>query len=90
MNTTRRLWLGLGALLVASFAVLLWMGRDMDRLAPPMPSRVVTQAGQVVYTREDIERGRALGATYLTKPFVASALLNAVERALAEANSAGW
>jgi nitric oxide reductase subunit B len=58
MNTTRRLWLGLGALLVASFAVLLWMGRDMDRLAPPMPSRVVTQAGQVVYTREDIERGR--------------------------------
>jgi nitric oxide reductase subunit B len=58
MNTTRRLWLGLAALLVASFAVLLWMGRDMDRLAPPMPSRVVTQAGQVVYTREDIERGR--------------------------------
>jgi CheY-like chemotaxis protein len=39
---------------------------------------------------EDIERGRSLGATYLTKPFVASALLNAVERALAEANSAGW
>lgn len=39
---------------------------------------------------EDIERGRSLGATYLTKPFVASALLNAVERALAEASSAGW
>ena len=39
---------------------------------------------------EDIERGRALGASYLTKPFVASALLNAVERALAEANTAGW
>jgi CheY-like chemotaxis protein len=39
---------------------------------------------------EDIERGRALGATYLTKPFIASALLNAVERALAEANTTGW
>jgi CheY-like chemotaxis protein len=39
---------------------------------------------------EDIERGRSLGATYLTKPFVASALLNAVERTLAEANSTGW
>lgn len=39
---------------------------------------------------EDIERGRSLGATYLTKPFVASALLNAVERALVEANTAGW
>jgi CheY-like chemotaxis protein len=39
---------------------------------------------------EDIERGRSLGAAYLTKPFVASALLNAVERALAESNAAGW
>jgi CheY-like chemotaxis protein len=39
---------------------------------------------------EDIERGRSLGATYLTKPFVASALLNAVDRTLAEANATGW
>jgi CheY-like chemotaxis protein len=29
----------------------------------------------------EIEAGRALGATYLTKPFVATALLNAVEKA---------
>jgi DNA-binding response OmpR family regulator len=29
---------------------------------------------------ENVEAGRALGATYLTKPFVASALLAAVER----------
>lgn len=28
----------------------------------------------------DVERGRALGATYLTKPFVASALLAAIDR----------
>jgi CheY-like chemotaxis protein len=28
----------------------------------------------------DIETGRSLGATYLTKPFVASALLKAIER----------
>jgi CheY-like chemotaxis protein len=31
---------------------------------------------------EDIAAGRALGATYLTKPFVASALLKAIEEAL--------
>jgi len=30
----------------------------------------------------DIEAGRALGATYLTKPFVATALLNAIEALL--------
>ena len=31
---------------------------------------------------EDIEAGRALGATYLTKPFVASAHLKAINEAL--------
>ena len=29
---------------------------------------------------KDVEAGRALGATYLTKPFVASAMLDAIER----------
>src|ERR671921_412078 len=31
---------------------------------------------------EDVERGRAAGATYLTKPFSAVALLKAIERAV--------
>ena len=34
---------------------------------------------------EDVQKGRDKGATYLTKPFVASALLGAVDKALAEA-----
>jgi CheY-like chemotaxis protein len=40
----------------------------------------------------DIDAGRALGAAYLTKPFVASALLAAVDRVLEEAGAAtqGW
>jgi len=58
MDTTRRLWLGLAALLIASFGVLLWMGRDMHQQAPPLPARVVTESGQVVFTRADMERGR--------------------------------
>jgi CheY-like chemotaxis protein len=36
----------------------------------------------------DVERGRAAGATYLTKPFVATALLRAIERAVPEPG--GW
>ena len=36
--------------------------------------------------QESIEAGRALGATYLTKPFVASALLSAIDKALPAAN----
>jgi len=40
----------------------------------------------------DIDAGRALGASYLTKPLVVSALMNAVESATAEpaAASATW
>jgi CheY-like chemotaxis protein len=38
---------------------------------------------------EDVEAGRALGATYLTKPFVTSALLDAVER-LTTPPDGGW
>lgn len=36
--------------------------------------------------QEDIAAGRALDATYLTKPFVASALLSAIERSLPQAS----
>jgi CheY-like chemotaxis protein len=37
---------------------------------------------------EDIERGRAAGATYLTKPFSAKALLAAIERSVPD--EGGW
>src|SRR5262245_7229381 len=57
MEGTRRLWIGLAVLLTCSFAVLLWMGGEIHRKAPPMPERVVA-AGEVLYTRADIERGR--------------------------------
>src|SRR5690606_41387351 len=58
VQITRRLWWGLGALLVVSFGIMLWIGKDMYQTAPPMPEQVVTQSGQVVYTRADIETGR--------------------------------
>lgn len=58
MSTTRKLWLGLAALLIVSFSVLLWAGTEIFRAAPPMPERVVSTDGGTVYTRADIERGR--------------------------------
>ena len=45
MATTRPLWLGLAALLVSSFGVLLWMGNDIYQQAPPIPERVVSVNG---------------------------------------------
>jgi nitric oxide reductase subunit B len=58
MSTTRKLWLGLVALLLASFSVLLWTGSQIHNVAPPMPERVVADDGTVVFTRDDIETGR--------------------------------
>ena len=58
MSNTRKLWLGLAALLVASFAVLLWAGGEIFRAAPPVPEQVVSEDGSTVYTRADIEKGR--------------------------------
>jgi CheY-like chemotaxis protein len=42
--------------------------------------------------QKDIDAGRLLGATYLTKPFVASALLAAVDKMLGDSRAAtqGW
>ncbi|MEO6137903.1 MAG: nitric-oxide reductase large subunit, partial [Luteimonas sp.] len=58
MSRTRKLWLTLAALLIASFAVLLWAGGEIFRAAPPIPEQVVARDGAVVYTRADIEEGR--------------------------------
>ena len=58
MSTTRKLWLSLSALLIVGFGLLLWMGREIHRQAPPMPLAVVTESGATVYTRAEIELGR--------------------------------
>ncbi|HJS34832.1 MAG TPA: cbb3-type cytochrome c oxidase subunit I, partial [Pseudoxanthomonas sp.] len=58
MNSTRKLWVGLAALLIASFAVLLWVGSEVHRQAPPLPEQVVAEDGRVIFTRKDIETGR--------------------------------
>src|SRR5690606_35899811 len=58
MSSTRKLWIWLAVLLTASFAVLLLVGRDISMKAPPMPEQVVTESGQTVFTRSDIQRGR--------------------------------
>ena len=58
MSITRRLWIGLGTLLIVGFSILLWMGTVIHRQAPPMPDAVVTTGGDTVYTRADIELGR--------------------------------
>ena len=58
MSTQRKLWIGLAALLAVSFSTLLWVGGEIHRVMPPIPSAVVTQDGKTILTRVDIEKGR--------------------------------
>jgi nitric oxide reductase subunit B len=58
MATTRKLWYGLATLLITGFTVLLLMGSNILREAPPLPQAVVSSDGRTLFTREDIEQGR--------------------------------
>lgn len=58
MSTTTRLWVGLGVLLTSTFAVLLFVGSEIYRQAPPLPQQVVSDSGQVVFTADDLQTGR--------------------------------
>jgi len=60
MSSSRRLWGALILLLCAGFGVLLWMGSEIHRSAPPMPENVVTASGRTLFTRADIEQGRVV------------------------------
>ena len=58
--TIRRLWLILALSMIVMFGVLLFYGKEIYRLAPPIPESVQTAAGEVLFTRADIERGQGV------------------------------
>ena len=60
MSSTRKLWTALAVLLTVSFAALLWVGGEIHRVMPPIPEKVVTTSGEVVFTRDDIQTGRTV------------------------------
>jgi nitric oxide reductase subunit B len=53
-----RLWIALGVVIGASFAVLGYYGWDLYRQAPPVPGRVVTSDGTVLFTGQQIKDGQ--------------------------------
>jgi nitric oxide reductase subunit B len=55
---TKNLWYGFIAVMVLSFAVLLWFGREIYRQAPPVPDKVVTSDGTILFTGQDIKDGQ--------------------------------
>jgi len=63
VNNTSRLWKVLGAMLLVSFAILLFMGREIYLAAPPMPNAVRTTTGNTIFTLDDIQTGRKVWQT---------------------------
>ena len=56
--TTRKLWIGFIAVMVISFSVLLYFGREIYRQAPPVPEKVIKSDGTLLFTGQDIKDGQ--------------------------------
>lgn len=54
----KKLWIALGVVMLASFAVLGSVGYKSISTAPPIPSKVVTSSGQLLFTGEAIRDGQ--------------------------------
>ena len=54
----KKLWIALGIVMLISFTVLGGVGYKAINSAPPIPSKVVTTAGQVLFTGETIRNGQ--------------------------------
>ena len=53
----KKLWFSLIAVLVISFAGLIYLGSEIYQVAPPIPESVITTDGEVVFTGAEIKDG---------------------------------
>ena len=58
MGQYRTLWAWLIGVMVSSFLVLGYYGIEIYRVAPPIPDKVVTADGRVLFTGQDIMDGQ--------------------------------
>ncbi len=58
VRSYRRLWWSLTLVIVASFFALSWYGFEIYRQKPPLPERVITSGGEVLFTGADIRDGQ--------------------------------
>ncbi|USK56216.1 nitric-oxide reductase large subunit [Cytobacillus solani] len=54
----KKLWLILASVFIGSFIVLLYFGGEIYQKKPPIPNQVVTESGDVVFAKEDIQDGQ--------------------------------
>jgi nitric oxide reductase subunit B len=56
--TIKRLWLILTSSMIVMFSIMLYLGHEIYQQAPPIPERVETTSGEILYTRSDLLRGQ--------------------------------
>jgi nitric oxide reductase subunit B len=52
------LWIAFAAVVILSFSVLLYLGKEIYFKAPPVPAAVVSEAGQTILSGNDIRTGQ--------------------------------
>ncbi|MFH1121071.1 MAG: nitric-oxide reductase large subunit [Bacteroidota bacterium] len=58
MKPEKKLWIGFAFVVGISFAVLLYYGYQIYQQAPPVPEKVVTSDGAMLFTGQDIRDGQ--------------------------------
>jgi nitric oxide reductase subunit B len=58
MMKTKKLWIGFIVVIIVSFSVLLFFGREIYKQAPPVPAKVITPDGTVLFTGQNIKDGQ--------------------------------
>ncbi|NQU55450.1 MAG: nitric-oxide reductase large subunit [Bacteroidetes bacterium] len=56
--STKKLWIGFISVMVISFAVLGYYGVEIYHKAPPIPEKVVSEDGNILFTGQDIKDGQ--------------------------------
>ena len=59
MQLYKKYWLALVAVLMLTFAILGYFGKEIYRHAPPIPAQVLSTNGKVIYTKAHILQGQS-------------------------------
>ena len=55
---TKTLWIGFASITLICFSVLGFFGHEIYREKPPIPEKVITESGVVLFTSQEIKDGQ--------------------------------
>lgn len=58
IENNSKLWIAFSLVVWISFSILGYFGYEIYQQAPPIPEKVVTRDGELLFTRQDIKDGQ--------------------------------